>query len=255
VTAQNTRRVVSHEAVRPETVRDQIRAVVSDMPVGAVKTGMLRSAEIIAAVADELEAMRPDRPGLANLVVDPVIRSTTGARLLDEAGIALLRERLLPLSTLVTPNIPEAEILLGRGIADRGDMARAATGLVELGAAAVLLKGGHLDEGDCPDLLVDRGRLSWLEGARVPGAGAHGTGCVLSASIAAQLALGASLEQACRHAKSVVASALTHAVAVGSGSPVLWPRVIPGAAGTPRRERLDDPGPYDPDAPVTRTPQ
>ena len=218
VTAQSTRGLVSSSLIPPERVADQIRAVTSDMAVAAVKTGMLGSGETVEVVAREIE-----RAACSNLVVDPVIRSSGGDILLGEGGVPALRERLFPLCALVTPNIPEAEMLLGGSIDGRSDMIDAVRGLAGLGAPAVLLKGGHLASQDCPDLLFQHGALLWLEGPRIAGEGAHGTGCVLSASIAARLALGASLEDACRHTKTLVSMALVRSETVGSGARVLWP--------------------------------
>jgi hydroxymethylpyrimidine/phosphomethylpyrimidine kinase len=218
VTAQSTSGLISSSQIPPEKVADQIRAVVSGMAVAAVKTGMLASGATVDVVARELE-----RAGGVNLVVDPVIRSTLGVSLLDEGGVAALQTRLLPLCAVFTPNIPEAEILLGGSIEGRADMVEAARELIRLGPQAVLLKGGHLRSDISPDLLLQGGDAVWLDGSRIAGGGAHGTGCVLSASIAARLALGASVEQACRHAKELVHVALMRSEKVGSGPRVLWP--------------------------------
>jgi hydroxymethylpyrimidine/phosphomethylpyrimidine kinase len=227
VTAQNTRGVQAVEAMPTEVVVGQIRSVLSDVAVAAVKTGMLCSGDTVRAVGEELESAE-----IACLVVDPVIRSTSGAVLLDEPGVDALVHRLIPMCTVVTPNIEEAEILARRSISTRSDMVRAALEISRMGAPSVLLKGGHLEDEDCPDLLLVKGRPWWIEGARVAGPGAHGTGCVLSASLAARLALGATVEDSARHAKRVVGAALSRSIEIGGGARVLWPQGDPagGAA-------------------------
>jgi hydroxymethylpyrimidine/phosphomethylpyrimidine kinase len=229
VTAQSSRGLVSSTLVPPPAVADQIRATVGEMEVFAAKTGMLGSAETVAVVAAELE-----RAGIDHVVVDPVIRSSSGSTLLDLEGIEELRARLLPLCSLVTPNIPEAETILGHSIETPTDMEAAAAELVELGARSVLLKGGHLRSSRSPDLLAHAGGLHWLDEARLAVPDARGTGCVLSSSIAAQLALGSDVLQACRHAKAVVTEAINAPVIVGAGQHMLWPRLQAGPAAASR---------------------
>jgi hydroxymethylpyrimidine/phosphomethylpyrimidine kinase len=203
VTAQNHRGVLDAQVIDPGLVAAQIEAVAESETLGAVKTGMLGHAGVIEAVVDVLERIR-----LGPIVVDPVQAASQGGRLLDPAALPVLVDRLLPLCALVTPNLPEAEALLGRPIRDREDMPAAAEALAALGPAAVLLKGGHLAGPDSPDLLWRGGTAVWLEGARVPAAHSHGTGCTLSAAIAAGLARGDRLLDACRAAKDYVTVAL-----------------------------------------------
>jgi hydroxymethylpyrimidine/phosphomethylpyrimidine kinase len=227
ITAQNTQGVLATMAVDPQMVGTQIDAVVADMDVAAVKTGMLCGAQTVSIVAERLVDA-----GVARVVVDPVVLSTSGTPLLDRQGVDALRELLLPICTIVTPNIPEAELLAGGTIRGRQDMIAAGRELVALGAASVLLKGGHLaqsDEAGSPDLLICSGEESWLDAPRVPGGGAHGSGCVLSALIAARLAVGDSLAAACFGAKRSVIRALQGAISLGSGAKVLWPGGPPGA--------------------------
>jgi hydroxymethylpyrimidine/phosphomethylpyrimidine kinase len=203
VTAQNHRGVLAAQLVDPELVAAQIAAVAETGSVSAVKTGMLGDAGVIRAVADTLE-----RLPLGPLVVDPVQAASQGGRLLDPAALPVLVERLLPMCRLLTPNVPEAEALLGTRISGREDLPEAASALSRLGCKAVLLKGGHLADPGSPDLLWDAGRLTWLEGARIPAAHSHGTGCTLSAAITAGLARGVELPEACRAAKHYVRTAL-----------------------------------------------
>lgn len=203
VTAQNHRGVLAARIVEPELVAAQIDAAAEAADLGAVKTGMLGDTAVIEAVASSVE-----RQALGPLVVDPVQAASQGGRLLDPEALPVLVQRLLPLSAVVTPNLPEAEALLGVRITDRDDMPAAAAALASMGPGAVLLKGGHLPGPDSPDLLWQEGRAIWLEGTRIPAAHSHGTGCTLSAAITAQLARGESLPDACRTAKDYVRLAL-----------------------------------------------
>lgn len=206
VTAQNTLGVQAVEVVTPELVRAQIGSVASDLGVDAAKTGMLASAEIVEAVAEAVQVF-----GLRRLVVDPVMVATSGAWLLDPAGVAALRELLVPLATVVSPNLAEAAALVGFPVGDRASMEKAALALAEIGPAAVLVTGGHLG-GDEPaaDCLVVAGEPArWLDAPRVPGGHrARGTGCTLSAAICAHLALGAEVADACVNAKEFVGRGL-----------------------------------------------
>ena len=203
VTAQNHRGVLAARVLDPALVGAQIDAVAESEDVGAVKTGMLGDAAVIETVAAALE-----RHHLGPLVVDPVQAASQGGRLLDPDALPVLVERLLPLCTLVTPNLPEAEALIGNRITDRSEMAAAAAELARLGPAAVLLKGGHLAGPDSPDLLWRDGNALWLEGPRIGAVHSHGTGCTLSAAIAAGLARGLDLVEACRTARHYVRQAL-----------------------------------------------
>ncbi len=203
VTAQNHRGVLAVQLVDPELVEAQIDAVAETGSVRAVKTGMLGDARVIEAVAGALERHR-----LGPLVVDPVQAASQGGSLLDPAALPVLVDRLLPACTVVTPNLPEAEALLGISVTEREEMPAAAAALAALGPRAVLLKGGHLAGGESPDLLWEEGTATWLEGDRIPAAHSHGTGCTLSAGIAAQLARGETLLDACRTARRYVRVAL-----------------------------------------------
>ena len=195
LTAQNTEAVREIAAVEAGFVLRQLDAVLDELDVRAAKTGMLHRAEIVAALAERL-LTRP----VPHLVVDPVMVATSGAVLLDAAGVATLRDRLLPLATLVTPNLREAETLTGQPVADVAGMRAAARALVELGARAALVTGGHL-EGDPVDVLFDGRTLTELGGRRVPVGRTHGTGCALSAAITAGLAHGRALGEAIEGAK------------------------------------------------------
>jgi hydroxymethylpyrimidine/phosphomethylpyrimidine kinase len=213
VTVQNTEGVSGYEALSPRTVGEQIRAVVTDIGVDAAKTGMLASARIVEAVADAVAETR-----VPNLVVDPVFLSKHGHALLAEDAVAALRERILPLATLVTPNLPEAAGLAGFGVGTRDEMAAAAEAILAMGPRAVLVKGGHLEgEQRADDLFFDGRDLRWIEGERIATPNTHGTGCVLSSAIAAHLARGAELLDAVRAGKAFVTEAIRHALPIGHG--------------------------------------
>jgi hydroxymethylpyrimidine/phosphomethylpyrimidine kinase len=212
VTAQNTVAVVDYVALEPRMVVAQIDAVASDMPVAAVKTGMLANRPIVEAVAEALARLR-----LPHLVVDPVMVAKSGARLLDSPAEAAYRERLFPLAEIVTPNLAEAETLLARPVRSVEAMARAARDLHSLGPRAVLVKGGHL-EGDPVDVFFDGERTEELRAPRIATRNTHGTGCTLSAAIAARLALGVEALEAVRGAKAYLTDALRGAYALGRGA-------------------------------------
>lgn len=213
VTAQNTLGVDRVEALASEAVVAQIEAVASDIGVGAVKTGMLLDARIIAAVAGCL-------PGLSvpSIVVDPVMVSRTGAQLIDDTAIATLRDRLIPLAAIVTPNRYEAQILSGLEVSTLKDMKAAARRIYELGAAAVLVKGGGLG-GNLRgvDVWFDGSELEVLASETVETPHTHGTGCTLSAAIAANLAKGENLRRSVELAKEYLTQALQHSLAIGKG--------------------------------------
>lgn len=213
VTAQNTLGVQRVVLLDPAVVTAQIDSVCSDMPVAAVKTGMLGSGPIVAAVADAIARYR-----LTALVVDPVAVSTSGTGLLDTTGLARLAAELVPLAALVTPNLAEAAALTGLEVADRRGMELAGTALLDRGCRAVLVTGGHLPGPLAADCLVRPGADPvWLESSRLGGPGGHGTGCVLSAAICAGLALGLDVEAACRQGKAFVAASIRAAVSPGAG--------------------------------------
>lgn len=213
VTAQNTLGVNRVDALPPESVVDQIRAVVEDLGVQAVKTGMLLNAEIMAAVAEQARVL-----ALPNLVVDPVMVSRTGAQLIADEAIATLRQDLIPLATVLTPNRYEAQILSGLEITDLDSMKTAAHRIQDLGAAAVLVKGGGMKgEWRGIDVFWDGDRLEVLQTATVDTQDTHGTGCTLAAAIAANLALGNDLWTAIQQAKTYVTHALQHSLRIGQG--------------------------------------
>ena len=213
VTAQNTVGVQAYETVSSELVAQQIRSVVADIGVDAAKTGMLATAEMVSTVARTIS-----EAGVARLVVDPVLVSKHGDTLLAGDAVAALRHELLPLATVVTPNLPEASRLVGFEVADRAGMEEAGRALLDVGPRVVLVKGGHLDGEDSPDCLVVAGAdPQWLEGSRVPGRHTHGTGCVLSAAICAELARGMDPPDACVAAKRFVERAIAAGVTLGAG--------------------------------------
>jgi hydroxymethylpyrimidine/phosphomethylpyrimidine kinase len=203
LTVQNTQGVFGAELADPDFVARQIDAVFDDIRVDAVKIGMLGSAGIVEAVAGALEGRA------APAVLDPVMVAKGGDRLLAEAAVEALRDRLLPLAAVVTPNLPEAADLLGVAEArGRSEMEAQAAALLALGPGAVLLKGGHLEGDDSPDLLLTRDAAVWIEGARVRTRHTHGTGCTLSSALAARLALTGDLEAAARAAKEYTLKAI-----------------------------------------------
>lgn len=212
ITVQNTRGVSDVSDVPADVVAAQIEAVATDIGIDAAKTGMLSSAEIVEVVADAMEHV-----GVPNLVVDPVFVSKHGDPLLREDAVEALRKRVVPLATLVTPNLPEAAGLAGFEVRTRGDMERAARSILDLGARSVLVKGGHLEEASSDDLFADGDRMEWLAGERLSSPNTHGTGCVLSASIAAYLARGVPLFEAARRGKEFVTEAIRHSLAIGGG--------------------------------------
>ncbi|HEU0094732.1 MAG TPA: bifunctional hydroxymethylpyrimidine kinase/phosphomethylpyrimidine kinase [Vicinamibacteria bacterium] len=211
VTAQNSVAVLDWVALDPRMVVAQMEAVASDMPVAAAKTGMLATAAIVSAVAAAIERLR-----LPLVVVDPVMVAKSGDRLLDRDAETAYRERLLPLATVVTPNLPEAESLLGRPVRTLAEMREAARALRAMGPRAVVVKGGHL-EGDAVDVFWDGERMEDLSAPRIATKNTHGTGCTYSAAIAARLALGDPLLDAVRGAKAYLTEAIRRSYSVGRG--------------------------------------
>jgi hydroxymethylpyrimidine/phosphomethylpyrimidine kinase len=211
ITAQNSVGVSSWVALEPAMVVAQVEAVATDMPVAAAKTGMLANAAIVSAVAEAVRRFR-----IGPLVVDPVIVAKSGDRLLDAAAELAYAERLIPLATLVTPNLHEAAALLGRPVRDVRGMREAARDVLALGAAAVLVKGGAL-AGDAVDVFCDATRTVELAVPRVATRNVHGTGCTLAAAICARLALGDEILEAVRGAKAYLTQALRRSYAVGRG--------------------------------------
>ncbi|TAZ70806.1 bifunctional hydroxymethylpyrimidine kinase/phosphomethylpyrimidine kinase (plasmid) [Rhizobium ruizarguesonis] len=215
LTAQNTQGVSGVHLVPPQFVADQINAVFADVRVDAVKIGMIANAGIADAVAGALSDHR-DIP----IVIDPVMIAKGGAALLAPEAVDVLTRRLLPLATLLTPNLPEAAALLQQPVAtNRAEMAAQAERLRALGPVAVLVKGGHLDSDESPDVLATAAGLHWFEARRVPTKNTHGTGCTLSSALAAELAKGASAQEAVAIAKVYLAGAVAAAgsLTVGSG--------------------------------------
>jgi hydroxymethylpyrimidine kinase/phosphomethylpyrimidine kinase len=223
VTAQNTLGVSAYVEVPLEIVRGQIDDVVADLAPAAAKTGMLASPGIVELVAAAVE-----RHGIGELVVDPVMVAKGGARLLSDDAVTALRARLIPLAAVVTPNLPEAEVLLNRPIASRREREWAARDLVALGCRAAVVKGGHAMD-DADDVVFAGGELTWLKGERIDTANTHGSGCAFSAAIAAGLARGLGLHDAIREAKAFITGAIRDALELGGGhGPVnpMW-RVVP----------------------------
>ena len=215
LTAQNTQGVTGIHLVPPAFVQDQVAAIFEDIRVDAVKIGMIANADIAEAVAAFLQK----HIGMP-IVLDPVMIAKGGAPLLQPDAVITLRDRLLPLAMLLTPNLPEAAHLLGTAAAvTRGEMAAQGAALRALGPSAVLMKGGHLDGPDSPDCLVTEQGVTWFEAKRTQTANTHGTGCTLSSALAAQLAKGLTLPQAAATAKAYVATAIAnaHTLSVGSG--------------------------------------
>jgi hydroxymethylpyrimidine/phosphomethylpyrimidine kinase len=212
LTAQNTVGVTGVHEAPPEFVVAQIEAVVGDIGCDAAKTGMLASAAIVEAVARAIA--RLDVP---NLVVDPVMVAKSGDHLLARDAVEAVRRTLVPLARVVTPNVPEAEVLTGTAVRTVDDAVAAGQAMLRLGARAVVVKGGHLQRDDIVDVLVEPARVVRLEGPRVPGVHTHGTGCTYAAAIAARLALGDGVEAAVRAAQAYVAGAMRAGVPLGAG--------------------------------------
>src|SRR5712692_5979983 len=213
VTVQNTLGVSGVADVPARVVGAPIRAVVQDIGVDAAKTGMLSSTAIIDAVADAVLDS-----GISNLVVDPVFMSKHGDPLLQPDAVEALRARILPLAVLVTPNLPEASGLVGFEVSSREEMRKAADAILDLGARAVLVKGGHLpSEATADDLFAQAGHAEWLSAERIHNPDTHGTGCVLSAAIVAHIARGSELPEAVALGKRFVTDAIRHALRMGRG--------------------------------------
>ena len=213
LTAQNTTGVQGIFEVTPEFLEQEIDSVFTDIRPDAVKIGMLYDAEIIHEVAERLRAHHAK-----NIVLDPVMVATSGANLISDDAIAALTGKLFPMATVVTPNIPEAEVLTDTLIRDQEDMEAAAHRLVERYGCAALVKGGHGTE-DANDVLAETdGTVTWFDGARINNPNTHGTGCTLSSAIASYLALGDTLPKAIKHAKKYLTGALKAQLNLGHGS-------------------------------------
>lgn len=212
LTAQNTLGVRAITESAPEFLAQQLDAVFEDIFPDAVKIGMVSSCGLIRVIAEKLRQY-----GARNIVADPVMVATSGARLIQPEAVQTLTELLLPCADLITPNIPEAEILSGMHIGSAQDMEAAAAAIGRRFGCAVLLKGGH-SINDANDLLCENGRLTWFAGKRIANPNTHGTGCTLSSAIASNLAKGYSLADAVRCAKAYLSSALAAMLDLGHGS-------------------------------------
>ena len=213
LTAQNTTGVYGVLDVEPAFVAQQIDVVFEDIRPDAVKIGMVSSPAIVDAIVDALV-----RNGAANIVVDPVMVATSGSELSSNEAVVALREKLIPLATVITPNMPEAEVLFGAHIENAADQERAAVEIARATDVAVLVKGGH-GENDANDVLArPDGTVTWFEGERVDTANTHGTGCTLSSAIACGLAVGKPLEEAVKSAKDYITGALSASLDLGHGS-------------------------------------
>ena len=212
LTAQNTVGVEGVHVVPDDFVTAQIEAVVGDLGCDAVKTGMLANSTIVEAVAAAVESLE-----LPNLVVDPVMVAKSGDHLLDEEAVHAVRWTLLRLARVVTPNIPEAEVLAKMTIASVDDMKEAARRIAMLKPSAVVIKGGHLSGPEVIDILLEKGVYHEWIGPRIEGPNTHGTGCTFAAAIAAHLAKGAALTDAVPAAKAYVEGAMRHGIPLGKG--------------------------------------
>jgi len=211
ITAQNTMGVLGIEDISPEMVALQMKAVFEDLYPHAVKIGMVSSEGIIAAIAEGLKCYKPD-----NVVLDPVMISKSGSRLLKPEAVEALKRKLIPLSLAVTPNLMEARELSGVEIKDKEDMKEAARMILALGARAVIVKGGHLC-GDAADILYDGREFYEFASERIQTNNTHGTGCTFSSAIAANLALGYNLLESVKRAKKYITGAIKHALDIGNG--------------------------------------
>ncbi len=212
LTAQNTIGVSATLEVTPKFLKKQIDSVFEDIRPDAVKIGMVSSPDLVEVIAERLAYYRAE-----NIVVDPVMVATSGSILSKDSAVSLMKEKLLPLATVITPNIPESEILCGRKITTREEMENAAKETSEAFGCAVLCKGGH-SINDANDLLYADGKSIWFQGKRIDNPNTHGTGCTLSSAIASNLAKGYSLEQSIQRSKNYISDALASMLDLGYGS-------------------------------------
>ena len=212
LTAQNTLGVYAVQESTPEFLKQQMDAVFSDIFPDAVKIGMVSSAQLVEVIADRLKFYNAK-----NIVVDPVMVASAGSSLIKTDAVKTLVQQLLPIAALVTPNIPEAQVLSGINIKDKDDMTKAAQIIGSRYGCAVLLKGGH-SINDANDLLYSKGKMVWFEGKRIDNPNTHGTGCTLSSAIASNLAKGFTLEESIKKAKEYISGALAAMLDLGSGS-------------------------------------
>ena len=213
LTAQNTTGVTDIMEVTPEFLAEQLDSIFTDIRPDAVKTGMVSSSQLIEIIADKLREYEA-----VNIVVDPVMVATSGAKLICDDAMETLKKKLLTLATVITPNIPEGEVLAGMKITSKEDMVTAAEKISNTYGCSVLLKGGH-SLNDANDLLVEPGKEPvWFKGRRIANTNTHGTGCTLSSAIASNLAKGKSLEEAVKGAKNYISGALAAGLDLGKGS-------------------------------------
>jgi hydroxymethylpyrimidine/phosphomethylpyrimidine kinase len=212
LTAQNTTGVTAIQEATPEFLRQQLDAIFEDIFPDAVKIGMVASSELINVIAESLKAYNA-----TNIVVDPVMIATSGSALLKTDAVQTLIDKLLPLATIVTPNIAEAEVLSGLTISNKEEMEKAAKLIGDNYKCSVLLKGGH-SVNDANDLLYSTGTMQWFEGKRIDNPNTHGTGCTLSSAIASNLAKGFTLQEAVKKAKDYISEALAVQLDLGKGS-------------------------------------
>ena len=212
LTAQNTTGVISIQEATPDFLADQLDAVFTDIFPDAVKIGMVSNAALIRIIARKLKAYNAK-----HIVVDPVMVATSGSKLMQDEALETLKRELLPLAEVVTPNIPEAEIISGMEIKNAEDMEKAAKHIAESYSCSVLLKGGH-DLNDANDLLYRNGAAQWFHGRRINNPNTHGTGCTLSSAIASNLAYGMELSGAVSRAKEYISGALSAMLDLGKGS-------------------------------------
>jgi len=212
LTAQNTTGVTGIMEVTPEFLSLQLDAIFTDIYPDAVKTGMVSSGGLITTIADKLRQY-----DAKNIVVDPVMVATSGAKLISDDAIETLKKELLPLATVITPNIPEAEVLSGLKIENEEDMIKAAESISQKFGCNVLCKGGH-QINDANDLLYRDGEYAWFKGKRIDNPNTHGTGCTLSSAIASNLAKGEDLDNAVKNAKDYISGALAAMLDLGKGS-------------------------------------
>lgn len=212
LTAQNTTGVTDIMEVTPKFLAEQLDSIFTDIYPDAIKTGMVSSSELIEIIAEKLTEYHAK-----NIVVDPVMVATSGARLISEDAISVLKSKLLPLATVITPNIPEAEVLSEMDIMDEESMVEAAKKISEAFGCATLVKGGH-QINDANDLLYRNDSFTWFKGKRINNSNTHGTGCTLSSAIASNLAKGFDLDDSVKRAKDYISGALSAMLDLGKGS-------------------------------------
>lgn len=211
LTAQNTTGITGVESVSGEMVKAQLDAVFSDIRPDAVKIGMIATTEIMEAVCEKLIEYKA-----VNIVVDPVMVATSGSILMEDRTVKILKERLIPIADIITPNISEAEVLSGMKIGDKNDMVKAAQRIADYCKCSILIKGGHLT-GSADDMLYSNGMVTWFMGNRIDNPNTHGTGCTLSSAIATFLAKGYGMEESVKKAKAYVTGAIGAGFNIGKG--------------------------------------